>query len=67
METSLVILRASDIMEIYKLTRNETYEILKSKGCPLIRGGDGKSFLVEQSAFEDFLMNRSQKLSRKCY
>lgn len=67
METNLVILRPVDIIKLYKLTRNETYEILRSKGCPLIKGGGGKSFLIEQSAFEKFITDREQRKVRKYY
>ena len=52
------ILCVKDIMKNYNLSRSDTYEILRSRGCPLIRGGDGKKYLIEQAAFERFLTQR---------
>lgn len=57
-QTSLVILNTKDIQNIYGFSRDETYRILNSKGCPLIFGGRGKRYKVEKKAFEEFLMNR---------
>lgn len=61
--TNLTILNANKIQEVYGFTKNDTYEILRSKGCPLIRGcpGSRKKYLVEQSAFEKFLTERNSR------
>lgn len=65
--TNLTILNAKQIQELYGFTRDITYEILRSKGCPLIRGsaGSGKKYLVEKSAFENFIVERSERMRRK--
>lgn len=51
----MTILNTKKIMDLYGLSRAETYEILRSRGCPILRGGDGKKYLIEKGAFEDFI------------
>ena len=60
--TNLVILNAKLIQEVYGFTPNDTYQILRSKGCPLIKGGNGKKYLVEQTAFEKFIVERNGRM-----
>lgn len=49
------ILNTKKIMALYGLSRAEAYEILRSRGCPTIRGGNGKKYLIEKEAFENFI------------
>lgn len=49
------ILNTKKIMALYGLSRSEAYEILRSRGCPIIRGGNGKKYLIEREAFESFI------------
>lgn len=58
LETELKLLSTKDIYKIYGIPRNTVYELLHIKGCPVIKGGNGKRFLVEQSEFEKWLKNR---------
>lgn len=64
-QTTLVILTAKDIREIYNLTQSDTYEILRSRGCPLIKGGNGRKYLVEKSALEKFIVERTERMRRR--
>ena len=56
--TDIVILNTNDIQKIYGLTRDETYAILNSKGCPRIKGGKNKHYKVIKDEFEKFLRAR---------
>ena len=60
LETDLVILSPKEIQELYGFKRDETYSILRRKGCPLILGGKRKHYKVEKKAFEKFLRGESQ-------
>lgn len=62
--TKLVMLTAKQIQETYGFTKNDTYEILRSRGCPLIKGSPGsrKKYLVEKGAFEKFLTERNNRM-----
>lgn len=57
--TGIKILNVKAIIDLYGLTKADTYEILRSRGCPLIKGGNGKKYLIEKSAFEDFIRRRN--------
>lgn len=61
--TDLIILNAKQIQQVYGFTKQDTYEILRSRGCPLIKGnpGTGKKYLIEKSAFEKFLVERNNR------
>ncbi len=56
-ETKIELLSAKAICEIYKIPKSTVYELLHQKGCPIIKGGNGKKFLVEKSEFEKWLKN----------
>ena len=56
--TNLKLLTTKDISEIYGIPRTTAYELLHIRGCPVVKGGNGKRFLVEQGAFEDWLTKR---------
>ncbi|WP_164845543.1 hypothetical protein [Anaerosphaera multitolerans] len=45
-------------MENYGLNKSDTYRILHHEDCPIITGGDGRKFLVEKEAFENFLRRK---------
>ncbi len=57
-DTTLKLLSTKDISEIYGIPRNTIYELLHIRGCPVVKGGNGKRFLVEQGEFEKWLKNR---------
>ena len=64
--TEIVILKPKDIVERYNLNYKLVCEILNQKGCPLIKGGTDskgrgsrKHYLIEKSAFEEFLKKKS--------
>lgn len=65
MENTIVLLTVKDIVRDYKLSQYEVREILRSKGCPLIRGGNGRKNLIEKTAFENFIKERQSALSVK--
>lgn len=63
MKNNLVFLTVKDIVRDYGISSYEAREILRSKGCPLIRGGNGKKNLIEKSAFENFVKDRQNAMS----
>lgn len=58
LQTDIIILNTRDIQTLYGLTRDETYAILNSRGCPRIKGGKNKHYKVIKDEFEKFLRNR---------
>jgi len=54
-KTEIKLLTVKDISEIYKIPKNTVYELLHTKGCPIVKGGNGKRFLVEKGEFEKWL------------
>ncbi len=54
---TIQILEVKDIVNLYKTPKSRVYEILNIRGCPLIKGGKGKHYLIEKSAFEEWIRN----------
>lgn len=55
METSLVILNVKEIQSLYGFGRDEAYELLKMKDCPVLPRARNKPYRVVQDEFEKWL------------
>lgn len=57
MEGKINLLRPKDIAKLYDIPLKTVYELLSIDSCPIIKGGGGKHYLIEKSAFEKWLKN----------
>lgn len=59
MSTDIIILKPKDIQALYGFTRDETYDLLKTKGCPVLpRKNPQSPYRVIQDEFEKWLRSR---------
>lgn len=56
---SINLINVNDIVKIYNISKSTAYELLHTKGCPIVKGGNGKRFLVVQEEFERWLNSKS--------
>lgn len=52
------ILGIKEIMSIYGFPRNYTYELLNTKGCPVLPRGENGHYRVIRDEFEKWLRSR---------
>lgn len=55
MKTSLVILNVKEVQNLYGFSRDEAYELLKNKDCPILPRARNKPYRVIQDEFEKWL------------
>ena len=58
METDIVIIGMTDILDLYHLTRKQATRLLNTKGCPLLPRRTGEPYRVIQDEFEMWLRSR---------
>lgn len=55
------IIDAKTIMKDYSLKKHDAYRILHNADCPVLTGGNGGKFLIERSAFEEYLFRGRER------
>ncbi|MEG2521286.1 MAG: hypothetical protein RSA49_00220 [Anaerovoracaceae bacterium] len=55
LKTTISIIGIKEIQSLYGFSRDETYELLKNKNCPVLPRSRNKPYKVVQDEFEKWL------------